>query len=258
MFFILSKISTFIIDPAFLLVLFTFLSWLVSKKRYRQKLKSFIIILLFYLFSTATTSNALFSLLENWEKPSPLADGYDSVIVLSGMTRSMINPTIKTVEFTDAVDRLLVGISRVKEGKAETIIISGGDGSLSQENPSEAVLLKSFAVKWGLEERRIIIDATSKNTYENALHSAEIIKRQGFKKNLLITSAFHMVRARGCFRAAGVSVDVLPVDYRVADVAGDFRDFIPSAPALEQSGLFIHELVGILVYGITNKASYFD
>lgn len=258
MFFYLSKISTFIIDPVFLLLFFTVLSWIFSRKRFRQKLKSLFIILVFYALSTEIVANGLFSILEKAVPPSRLQPPYDSVIVLSGMTRSTGHPILSNIEFTDATDRILIGIKLVKENKADYLIITGGDGSLTQRNDPEAIALKKFAIEWGIDGDKIIVDAASRNTAENAINSVQIIRKKGFQKNLMVTSAFHMVRAKGCFKKAGLAVDVLPVDFRVARDALDFRAYLPSAPALKLSGEFIHETIGIFVYGLSGKASYFN
>ena len=40
---------------------------------------------------------------------------------------------------------------------------------------------------------------------------------------LLITSAFHMPRSMGIFRALGMDLDAYPVDYRTLGDAEDFR-----------------------------------
>ncbi len=252
MFFNLSKIATFLIDPIFVVLIFCFLGLIKIKN---HKLIALFVFVIIYLISTPFISNKALHFLEHLEKPSKLANHYNAVVVLSGMLNLNVD-TSKDIEFGGSVDRILAGIDLVRNGKADYLIISGGDGSLISRGLSEARLLKKFAIKWGINSQKIIIDADSRNTYENALESAKLVKKHDFDKLLLITSAFHMYRAHGCFRRAGLDVDVLPVDYEAITNAPDFRYFLPSSGALSGTNQTIHELIGILVYGMSGKADY--
>jgi uncharacterized SAM-binding protein YcdF (DUF218 family) len=53
---------------------------------------------------------------------------------------------------------------------------------------------------------RAVIDRRPKNTFENALFSMELAKASPSERWILVTSAFHMPRAIGEFRAAGFEV----------------------------------------------------
>lgn len=177
---------------------------------------------------------------------------YDTVIVLSGMLNSALSNG-EHLEFSGAADRIIRAMELVKDQHAKTMIISGGDGSLTGEFQSEAQLLSQFVQKWGVKADQIIVDADSKNTYENALFSKEKVEKHHFKKILLITSAFHMYRAQGCFKSVDLEVDVLPVDFYATKQIGDFRDFLPSSSALSKMNVVIHETVGIIVYALTGR-----
>ena len=58
----------------------------------------------------------------------------------------------------------------------------------------------------GLEEGRVIYEDRSRNTTENAEFSRDIARPRPEETWLLITSAFHMPRAVGCFRRVGWNV----------------------------------------------------
>jgi uncharacterized SAM-binding protein YcdF (DUF218 family) len=66
---------------------------------------------------------------------------------------------------------------------------------------------------------------------------------------LVVTSAFHVPRAAGCFRAAGVEADFLPVDYRIRD-PGEDQHWLPRAEYLTQTSRALRELLGRLVYRV--------
>lgn len=207
--------------------------------------------------SISAVSKHLLYFLENVEKPTIKKElKYDAVVVLAGMVNLDISQE-DYIEFSGAVDRILQGIDIVNANQAEYLIISGGSGSLFNQDKSESVLLEDFAKKLGVLPDKILIDATSKNTYQNAVNTAKIITEKKLKNILLITSSFHMVRSKGCFQRVGIEVDLFPVDYTTTLGGVDFRNFVPSTAGLNQMNLFMHEVLGIIVYGITGKADYF-
>ena len=255
MFFYLSKIITFLIDPLFLILLFCFLCLFLAQWRWKIKRYAYLLFILFYLISTPVMANRLFYFLEHLEDPSILADHYDAIVVLTGMT-DLENSSVENVEFTSAADRIIAGISLVSIGKADYLIISGGEGALISTNQSEAVVLGAFTKRFGLAPDRVLLEPKSRNTFENAQYTAELVKNKGIHKILLVTSAFHMFRSRGCFREVDLEVDIFPVDYYAGKKIADFRDFLPSSNALSKTQRLIHEAVGIIIYGVTGKADY--
>jgi hypothetical protein len=52
----------------------------------------------------------------------------------------------------------------------------------------------------GCGTSRIMLEARSSNTYENGIYSTELIRPAPTARWLLVTSAYHMPRAIGCFR----------------------------------------------------------
>src|SRR4030066_333692 len=85
-----------------------------------------------------------------------------------------------------------------------------------------------FIILGGAQDR-LILEAKSRDTYENAAFLKEELTRLGElgpgERWLLITSAYHMPRAMGAFRAAGFAVEAWPVDYRTRGAADLMRPF---------------------------------
>jgi uncharacterized SAM-binding protein YcdF (DUF218 family) len=83
------------------------------------------------------------------------------------------------------------------------------------------------------------------STRDNAAYRAEILRDRGAQVVVLVTSATHLRRAVKDFAAVGV--DVIPA---AADVMGRSRtgvdSFLPSASALAQSHVCLHEILGYL------------
>ena len=81
----------------------------------------------------------------------------------------------------------------------------------------------------GVPAEAIWLQTESRNTYEDAVYSARLLKDKGVRRILLVTSAWHMPRSLGLFQAQGLEVVPLPVDFTVTDAGwqglmrGDLR-----------------------------------
>lgn len=226
--------------------------------RYSMRLKGilFLFFIITYALTTDFVANKGIGFLENLQQPSILKPRYDAVIVLTGMLDLKLS-TPQNLEFAGGVDRIIKGIELVKNETASYLIISGGDGGLKSSGQSEAELLATFAMKWGIPEGKIITESNSRNTFENALEVEKIVQNYQFESLLLITSAFHMHRSFGCFKNQNLNPDLSLVDFHsVNKASADFRSFIPSSGGLSKLSLFIHESIGIVVYYLTGKASW--
>jgi len=175
---------------------------------------------------------------------------YDAGIVLGGMIA--YDPTLIRPQFDRAIDRLMQAITLYKDGKIRKIFISGCSGSILEKNVLEAVLLKDYLIKLGIPDSSIIVEKYSKNTRENALFSKPIL--DSLNKNgryLLITSGFHMPRAMGCFKKAGINVTAYSTDRYSGPRKFVFDDmFIPNIGTLGGWNILLHEWIGFITYKI--------
>src|SRR5690606_14661246 len=154
------------------------------------------------------------------------------------------------VYFQKGADRLLHTVQLYKLGKIKNILITGGSGLvIGRQTAAEADQLKSVFLYCGIPEKDILIENQSRNTRENALFTRRTIDSLRLPgKFLMITSAFHMRRAEGCFKKVDLDVDIFPVDYYTKK-----RKFtpnillIPSEGAMGKWATLIHEVTGYLV-----------
>ena len=250
MFFYISKTFQYFIFPLTLLFLALILIFFIYPHRTAKYLLGGLI-LLFYILTIPLTGNLLMAYLE--EPPSSneiYLQTFDVVIVLTGMLNQDLS-TVERLEFHEGVDRILAGISLVKNGVAQHLLISGGTGKVFNQSKREAKLLKNFSVKFGVSPEQILIDGISRNTYENALNSTTIIQEYGFTKYLLVTSSFHMRRARGAFNKQGIFPEVYPVDFRTpGQIEIDFFQFLPSVGGLSMVTGAIREFIALAAYKV--------
>lgn len=165
---------------------------------------------------------------------------YDAVILLGGLMDARSNPP----SYNDAVERLLVTYDVLRANRAKFAILSSGSDCRGE---SEAALLGRQLRAWGIDGSRLILEEKSVNTRKNALYSKSIIDAHKFQNVMLITSAMHMKRAAGCFRAVGLTPALLPVDYRAARRFYEAGLF-PRARALSDTTDAIRETAGWYVY----------
>lgn len=257
MFFVLSKILQFVISP--IVWVFCLLIWaLLTKNPKRRRNLLLTSVLLLYLFSN---SFLLDEVMRVWEMPQLISDGYriennnktyDYAIVLGGVT-TYYDKKNEQIGFNRSVDRLMQAVKLYKKGKVKKIIFTGGDGSVLKENGSEGDIIKKYISETEIVlPSDFIVENNSRNTHENAQFVAKLFKSDNLKGNvILITSAFHMRRALGCFKKEGMNVD-----YYVADRHAGKRKYVLDHLLLPQTETFdkwnnlLHEMTGYVVYKI--------
>jgi len=200
-----------------------------------------------YVFSAQPVADAL---MRRAEAPavSTYRPGvvYDAVIVLSGEVDAAASRASGHLELTAAADRLVAGYELLREGRARVALLSGGSVFPEPGEKSEAELVAATLRGWGIAPDRLVLEGESRNTHENAVEAARIASARGWRSLLLVTSAYHLPRALGCFRQAGLVPDALPVDRRAGDGKG--HSWLPRARALDQSTEALREWTGRLVY----------
>jgi uncharacterized SAM-binding protein YcdF (DUF218 family) len=249
-FFYLSKIIWFFAGPTnFLVVLgvmgaaLLFTRW---KRLGRAVVSAAALCLLMIGFSPV--SKLLARPLENRFPQQRLEDGrpVDGIIVLGGA----IGFGRGQVAFNEAASRMSAAIELAKKHPHARLVFTGGDAALiDSEAQTEANAAAQFFLTAGIEADRIVLESRSRNTRENALFTRQLIRPKPGERWLLVTSAFHMPRAVGCFRAVGIEPQAFPVDYRTD---GDARDFVlpfrHMFNGMQLADLAVKEWIGLVVY----------
>jgi len=206
-------------------------------------------LLLLWLTSLPIVSNSLMRILERNYEVQTLdnLEEHDTVVVLSGMVRTIKNNDEIHYEFTEAVDRILAGVRLVKSGKANRMILTRGQLPWSLGDP-EGEFLSEFVNMNGIDAGKITLTRVVQNTDDEAKAIAELITSN--EKLILITSAFHMPRARMVFENQNILVTEFAVDFRTRWSKLDILDFLPQAKAFKDSSLFIREMIGRAYYSL--------
>ncbi|MCM0021155.1 MAG: YdcF family protein [Tagaea sp.] len=127
-------------------------------------------------------------------------------------------------------------------------VFTGGSIELIDGKDTEADVVRRIFARIGLDTTRIIFEDKSRNTYENARLSLEMIKPEPEETWLLITSARHMPRAVGTFRKAGWNNIVPhPIDF-ATDPNQPFESAFRLGHNLNYLSEAIREYLGLLYY----------
>ena len=105
----------------------------------------------------------------------------------------------------------------------------------------------ALAVQLGFPASRMILDTTSRTTFQTAVNTRERILQFPVGRRYLVTSADHMPRAMMAFAHEQVSICAWPVDYEAIPIqALDMLN--PQISALDKTTRVVHELLGMLYY----------
>lgn len=146
--------------------------------------------------------------------PSPqLPAQVDGIVVLGGSIDPIISAARHQPILTDSAERLFAFVALARRYPDAKLIFSGGSAALVDTSEREADVARAVFAAVGLDPARVTFERESRNTYENAIDSKRLADPKPGESWLLITSAYHMPRAVGCFRAQDWPVIPYPVDY---------------------------------------------
>ncbi len=226
MFFVASKVFWFVLAPSNALVLGLLIAtaWLTWAAAYRPRaiaparVPLSLCVVALGLASTPLGQMPLAMVEDRFPTIAydDLPDDLAGIIVLGGALDIRRTEQRRQTQLNDAADRITTLVSLAAARPDTPIIFSGGQGALHPSDLSEAEAVADLLTEMGLDGGRLQLETRSRNTHENAAYTRELVARAGMPGGrwLLVTSAFHMPRAVGSYRAAGFDLVAYPIDYR--------------------------------------------
>lgn len=250
MFFLFSKILSFLISP--LTWILGLILWgLITKLPNRKRFCLILAMIVAYLFSNEFLLNEA---LRKWEV-QPVSfektENADYVVVLGGF--SNFNKTAARSQLSPSGDRIWQALQLYKQKKVKKILITGGSGKLLRQEEIEADKIRDFLITLKVPSTDIVVESVSRNTHENAQFTGEWLKKHDPEAScILITSAWHMKRAIGCFKKEGVQVKPYATDVRSKERRYDVDILLnPTAASMFSWEALIKEIVGYGTYWVT-------
>ena len=239
----LHKILPTFVLPIMLVIIVILIGLIKNKKKL-----IYIAIGVLYIISTPIFSNNFFKLVEGSEyrKPISAIDSADAIVVLSGMLEINEVGDSTYIEWGDP-DRFFGGIALFKAGKAQKLVFTGGKMPWDKAKKTEGEVLKEYAIANGILSDKIFVTKDVENTADEAVAVKELISPS--KRIILVTSAFHMYRAKKLFEKTGFDVITYNEDYKTAgENITTIMDFLPSEGNLAMTEGGIRELLGRIFY----------
>ncbi|WP_214470937.1 YdcF family protein [Mesorhizobium sp. dw_380] len=255
MFFYLSKVFGFFIQPLNLTI-FLLLAGLIAGMIGRRRLAVTGSVLAFLILAlsawTSLGAMMLNPLEERFPRP-PLPQKVDGIIVLGGSFEGAINLVRGGYELSSSGDRMVETAILARRFPQAKVVVSGGSASLFVDREGDADTAPRLLGPLGVSADRLILEDKSRNTYENAVFSRKLVEPKPGETWLLVTSAFHMPRAKALFDKAGFPVVTWPVDYRTSgkEGVGLFRD--NAADSVENTTIAIREWIGLFAYWLSGR-----
>lgn len=236
-------------------LLLLFLLYLGFSARSGRRRRLFLMLFAgFYLQANAWLVSGAFRLWEPLPRSvSSLPRSYETGILLTG---GLTGYPVHGLDFPQPgphADRLLATYHLYKAGAIRSVLITGTDHpDLLKQGLGEGQQARSLLISWGIPEGAIQLESRARNTYENALFSAPVLQqRLPADRYLLITSAFHMRRAIGCFQKAGIPVDPFPTGFHGLSAPFSLkRMLLPAPQATGALALLWREWAGFLIYKV--------
>ena len=256
MFFTLSKIFWIIATPINLIGTLVFLGIVCALLRLRRLGLFFSTCGFLVLATGAWTSTGallLHPLEDYFERPDPAPAEVAGIIVLGGGFEGAVNLARGGYELNASGDRFVEAAVLARRYPQARVVVTGGNGTLLLEGEGDGDTAPRLLTALGVEPERLVMENRSRDTYENALFTREMVEPAEGETWLLVTSAFHMPRSVGLFRKAGFDVVPWPADYRTAgnETIGLAQDNV--ADSLQNLAIALREWIGLVAYRLTGR-----
>lgn len=259
MFFYLSKIGYFFVQPSNLLVAISVLGLLLATIGVRKKTGirlAWLGILGLVICGLSPAANWLIlPLEERFPRPSQV-EGYDGIIVLGGAVDTIVTGGRGDTALTTSGERITIAARLAGQLPDARVIHSGGKGVIVSSQATEAEGASRLFEDFGIQSDRIVLEDASRNTLQNAVFTKKLVNPDPDQTWLLVTSAYHMPRAMGVFKQAGwTGLTAYPVDYRTRGEEDRTLGFSGVSKGLRRFDIAFKEWIGLFVYRITGRSA---
>jgi uncharacterized SAM-binding protein YcdF (DUF218 family) len=250
--FYLSKIVWAFLQPSSLIAIVLAVGFFLAVRHKRSALPVLFCGITLYLI-------AGFSPLANWlliplESRAEIGaaepiDGAAGIIVLGGAIPGARESGDGRVILNDAADRMIEAVRLALQHPDLPVIFSGGSGEfpLTGSQGPEAEHARRFFEGFKIAPPRLRLEDRSRNTLENAVFTADLVKPRRDQRWVLVTSAFHMPRARALFEAQGFRIIPRPGDFRTIGSQDRWEIFGKPSDGLRRLDVAAKEWVGLWI-----------
>ena len=177
----------------------------------------------------------------------------DGIIVLGGSIDPDLSVAHQTPIVRHAADRLLAPAELARRYPKARVVFTGGSANVVSNDAREADWAGTVLENIGIAKDRLIMERNSRNTFENALFTKQLVAPKPGERWLLVTSAYHMPRSMGIFRKAGFDVEAYPVDWRMSGRDDLFSFTNVGTDGFGRTEVAVREWIGLLAYRLRGR-----
>lgn len=248
----MSIIESLIQPPGSIILLIILCFFIIGRFKWLGRIILLITALLLYFFSTKVGVWAMHNTMLG--KPMQSIDTKDitnnrhTAIVILGAGRYY-----NAQEYGDdtlsggALIRLRYGAKLAQITNLPILVSGGKEPNIGARAKTEAELMAdALENEYGVKARWL--ENLSRNTYENAKYSAEILKNAGVKHAIVVTHGYHIKRSLKAFKHFGINVIAAPTRIINEPYFTAMNAWLPKASELEKTTTIIHEWFGQKYY----------
>jgi len=178
---------------------------------------------------------------------APRSEAPQAIVVLAGYVVVPEEPRADPEFGVETHRRLLKVVLLRRTWRPLPVYASGGKmgGRISY-----AAAMKDDLVRRGVPAEAVRVEEASANTYENAVNTAALLKADGVKSVVLVTSEYHLLRAELCFRMQGIQVYPVSADEKAE---WGIETMNPGWPGERVVGRTLHEYVALVWYRLKGR-----
>ncbi len=186
----------------------------------------------------------------------PLAhrpDGIGAIVVLGGAVRGSDGEGLASEPAEDTLYRCLRAAEMYHQGPPCPVLISGGKVDPESPDPPVSHAMRDLLLRLGIPAADLFVEDVSRNTHENAIESARVLRERGLGRVLLVTEAAHLERSLRCFRKQGVDAVPCGCRYATLEFSATVTDFLPNPAVTRGTAAAVHEWVGLAWYALRGR-----
>jgi uncharacterized SAM-binding protein YcdF (DUF218 family) len=179
----------------------------------------------------------------------------DGIIVLGGAEEVEVTQEVGVPSFSGSMETVTTLMALARRYPNAALAFTGGSGMIGGADMSEADVVRQFYDEMGFT-RLVKYEGKSRDTYENAVFLKNAVQPAPGSTWLLITTASHMPRSVGCFRAAGWLVIAWPRSFKTVTKLSDQFALIFSSGMGGRFGdleTAEHEWLGLIAYWLRGR-----
>lgn len=254
MFFVLAKLFSFVASPSHFAVILLLIGAALLFTRHVRIARWLVLVpLLAGAIILPGPVQMLAQPLENrFSVPASLCR-IDGIILLGGGEAPKLSADREQPILYARAGRYFAALDLLRRFPEARLIVAAGSGAWDPEGTHETDVAAGLFRQAGVDPARIILEAKSRDTYENFENAKALVSPRPDERWVLLTGALHMPRAVAIARQTGFPVIPWPTDYQTKQAAILWDDdFGGSLKLLD--GTF-HEWVGLVIYRLTGRSA---